>query len=200
MPVGEFLYGDDKKKLHLDEFWIAKTPVTNAEYARFVAEMKVQPPKHWKGNTPPAELANHPVVNVAWHEAKAYAEWAGMALPTEQQWQKAARGTDGREYPWGNEWRKNHCNTWESGIGSTTPVGQFTPQGDSVYGCVDMAGNVWEWTSTWLDEEENSRVLCGGSWLNDHGLARVALRLRYDPVNSLNFIGFRVVSPVVSGS
>lgn len=200
VPAGEFLYGDYKKKLHLDEFWMAKTPVTNAEYARFVVAKKVKPPRHWQGSSPPAELANHPVVYVSWHEAKAYAEWAELMLPTEQQWEKAARGTDGREYPWGNEWRENHCNTSESGIRTTTPVGQFSPQGDSVYDCVDMAGNAWEWTNSWWDEKQKSRVLCGGSWLGNRGIARVAFRFWFDPVDSDGSFGFRVVSPVVSGS
>ncbi|MCB9007985.1 MAG: SUMF1/EgtB/PvdO family nonheme iron enzyme [Ardenticatenaceae bacterium] len=149
VPAGEFLYGDDKKKVYLDEFWIAKTPVTNAEYARFVAETKAKFPGYWKRSSPPAKLADHPVVNVSWHDAKAYAEWSGLELPTEEQWEKAARGTDGREYPWGNEWRENHCNTRESDIGTTTTVGQFSPQGDSVYGCVDMAGNVWNGRSAY---------------------------------------------------
>jgi sulfatase modifying factor 1 len=200
VPAGEFLYGDDKKKMYLDEFWMAKTPVTNAEYARFVAATKAKPPKHWQGSSPPAELANHPVVYVSWHDAKAYAEWAGMALPTEQQWEKAARGTDGHTYPWGNEWRENHCNTWETGIRATTPVGKFSPQGNSVYGCVDMAGNVWEWTNNWWDEKQSFCILCGGSWLIQLQLANLTFRHGYDPTGSSNLVGFRVVSPVVSGS
>ncbi|MCA9931516.1 MAG: SUMF1/EgtB/PvdO family nonheme iron enzyme, partial [Anaerolineales bacterium] len=162
IPAGEFLYGENKETVYLDEFWIAKTPVTNAEYARFVAETKHEPPRHWKSNQPPADIADHPVVYVSWHDAKAYARWAEVELPTEQQWEKAARGTDGRKYPWGNEWRENHCNTWETGIKVTTPVGQFSPQGDSLYGCVDMSGNVWEWTESKLGGGSDRRVLRGG--------------------------------------
>ncbi|MCB8976522.1 MAG: formylglycine-generating enzyme family protein [Ardenticatenaceae bacterium] len=210
VPAGEFLYGDDKKKLHLDEFWMAKTPVTNAEYKRFLdanpnydvpfRDETWAKPYNWdkQQRTFPAGKAEHPVVLVSWHDAQAFAKWAGMVLPTEEQWQKAARGTDGREYPWG-EWRAGHCNTSETGIGATTPVGQFSPQGDSPYGCVDMSGNVWEWTNSWYDEKQVLRVLCGGSWPINRRFARVALRSWYDPDNSFNHIGFRVVSPVVSG-
>jgi formylglycine-generating enzyme len=193
VPAGEFLYGDDKKKLHLDEFWIAKTPVTNEEYARFVADTGHESPQHWKGPTPPADIANHPVIYVSWHDAKAYAAWAGMELPTEQQWEKGARGTDGREYPWGDEWRDNHCNTSEARIRKTTPVGQFSLRGDSPYGCVDMAGNVWEWTDSLYKEGENGRVLRGGSWYYNPYNARAAYRDHDLSTERLNDRGFRVV-------
>jgi formylglycine-generating enzyme len=194
VPAGEFLYRDDKKKLHLDEFWIAKTPVTNMEYARFVADAEHESPQHWKGKTPPADIADHPVIYVSWHDAKAYAAWAGMELPTEQQWEKAARGTDGRKYPWGDEWRENYGNTGESGIGKTTPVGQFSPQGDSPYGCVDMAGNVWEWTDSLDNGGEDWRVLRGGPWNNDRDDARAAYR-NFIPLPDYRSYaaGFRVV-------
>ena len=141
MPAGKFLYGDDKKEVELPQFWIAKAPVTNAQYARFVAETGREPPDHWKGKTPPQKIAGHPMTYVSWDDAVAYATWAGGRLPTEEEWEKAARGTDGREYPWG-KWAEGRCNTKEAGIGGTTPVGQYSPQGDSPYGCQDCAGNV----------------------------------------------------------
>ena len=194
VPSGEFLFGNDKKKLHLDEFWIAKTPVTNAEYARFVAEKKVKSPEHWRGNMPPAELANRPVVYVSWQDAKAYAAWAGMELPTEEQWEKVARGADGRKYPWGDNWRENHCNTYESGIGKTTPVGQFSPRGDTVYGCVDVSGNVWEWTDSLYQEDDVRRVLRGGSWDVAQDGARAVARDSDFPDDRLGDIGFRVMA------
>jgi formylglycine-generating enzyme len=201
VAAGEFLYGDDKKKLHLDEFWIAKMPVTNREYARFVADTGHQAPSHWKGKTPPAAIADHPVTYVSWHDAKAYADWAGMELPAEQQWEKAARGTDGREYTWGGDWRENYCNTWESGIGKTMPVGHFSPRGDSPYRCVDMAGNVWEWTDSLYKEGGNWRVLRGGSFFSFRYLARAAFRLISHPDSPDYGRGFRVVvrrSPISS--
>ncbi|MFL7837849.1 MAG: formylglycine-generating enzyme family protein [Candidatus Promineifilaceae bacterium] len=108
--------------------------------------------------------SGHPVVYVNYHDAVGYAEWAGMFLPSEEEWEKAARGSDGRMHPWGDKWRDGCCNTDEAGIGTTTPAGRYSPQGDSPYGCVDMAGNVWEWTESWFDAAKARRVVRGGSW------------------------------------
>jgi formylglycine-generating enzyme required for sulfatase activity len=188
IPAGEFLYGDKKKKVILPEFWIDKTPVTSAEYARFVADTGHKPPEHWKGKAPPKYMADHPVTYVSWHEAVAYAEWAGKRLPTEEEWEKAARGSDGREYPWGDRFDPNRCNTKESGIRNTTPVGQYSPQGDSPYGCVDMAGNVWEWTAS---SSMIHKMLRGGSWNNSLRIANCTYRSWYPPRYRLNDVGFR---------
>jgi formylglycine-generating enzyme required for sulfatase activity len=218
VPAGEFLYGDKKKKVELPEFWIDKTPVTNAEYARFVAATGHEPPKHWKGKAPPKKIADHPVIYVPWHDAVAYAEWAGKRLPTEQEWEKAARGTDGRKYPWGDQEPTSElCNfeeeipAWlrilrEEGLEEpstdvleepstdvseihTTPVGKYSPQGDSPYGCMDMAGNVWEWTAS--DYDKSNKVLRGGSWSNRADLVRGAYRFRSSPVYRGGNVGFR---------
>ena len=198
ISAGEFSYGEKTELKFLPNFWMAKSPVTNAHYENFVRDAGYKMPRHWGKGKYPVGLTNHPVVGVSWHDATAYAGWAGLQLPTEQQWEKAARGHDGREYPWGNEW-KPYCNTWEAGIRTTTPVGYYSPFGDSPYGCVDMSGNVWEWTSSWLDSEKMSRVLRGGSW-DLLGRAGVAFRNRSYPDFYDVDIGFRVVSPVVSGS
>jgi formylglycine-generating enzyme required for sulfatase activity len=189
IPAGEFLYGDEKAKRELPEFWMDKTPVTNAEYAHFVSDTDRKAPRHWKGKMPAEKVADDPVVDVSWHDAVAYAEWAGKRLPTEEEWEKAARGTDGRKYPWGDEEpTPERCNFGEN-EGGTTPVGKYSPQGDSPYRCVDMAGNVWEWTSS--DYDAGNKVLRGGSWHYDPDYVRSANRYRNNPDNSWYNGGFR---------
>jgi len=192
IPAGEFLYGDAKEKKTLPEYWIARTPVTNAEYARFVTETRREPPEHWNGKTPPKEIADHPVVNVTWEDAVAYAEWAGGRLPTEEEWEKAARGTDGCEYPWGGTFDKDKCNSEESGINGTTPVGKYSPDGDSPYGVADMAGNVWEWTASEFDKE-GRRVVRGGAFSSVSKVVRCAFRYWHGPDGRGRNQGFRVV-------
>jgi formylglycine-generating enzyme required for sulfatase activity len=177
IPAGEFLYGEERKKIFLPEFWIAKTVVTNAHYAHFVEETNHPVPQHWQDQFPhPDDLANYPVVYVNWDDVTAYCEWAGVRLPTEEEWEKAARGTDGRLYPWGNSWRPDRCNSEEMSLHDINPMGQFSPQGDSPYGCIDMSGNVWEWTDTWYDEEQRYRVLRGGAYWNDKSQVMCASR------------------------
>ncbi len=188
VPTGKFLFGDDKQEMELPEFWISKTPVTNAEYARFLEATNHLKPKDFDSNL--KNKKDHPVVYVNWFDAQAYCKWAGGDLPTEEQWEKAARGPHGLAYPWGNEWENGRCNTYESGILTTTPVGQFSPQGDSPYSCVDMSGNVWEWTTS-LDQTR--RVVRGGSWKLGQGDALAAYRLNDAPDIHRISTGFRVV-------
>ncbi|MCO5190181.1 MAG: formylglycine-generating enzyme family protein [Anaerolineae bacterium] len=207
VPGGEFLYGEDKVPWYLPPFWIDKTPVTNAEYKRFLDANPDHPvpyidvdsdwikPYNWDQTRRsfPSGKAQHPVVLVTWHDAVAYTEWAGKQLPTEHEWEKAARSTDGRIYPWGDTWHDKHANTREAGIGSTSPVGQFSPQGDSPFGCVDMSGNVWEWTQT--PDARGGYRLRGGSFVNYQDNARVADVYRLSPGNSDDLLGFRVCAP-----
>ena len=166
IPAGEFLMGSDPSKdkqaqkneqpqhrLSLSDYYIAKTPVTNAQYEAFVKATGHRQPNHWGNGQPPKDEADHPVVYVYWKDAVAYCRWLAEAtgkpyrLPTEAEWEKAARGPDGRIYPWGNEWDSKRCNTAEGGKRSTTPVGAY-PAGASPYGVLDMAGNVWEYCAT----------------------------------------------------
>ena len=187
VPGGAFLMGDDQRKL--PAFWIDRTPVTNAQYAEFVAATVHRRPAHWNGPTPPGQIAHHPVVNVSWHDAVAYAEWRGVRLPTEEEWEKAARGTDGRTYPWGNEQPTPKLCNFGNNEKGTTPVGKYSPQGDSPYGCVDMAGNVWEWTQSGYDA--TGKVVRGGSWSIVAYGVRSAFRNWDDPVTADDLVGFR---------
>ena len=191
IPAGEFLYGEDKQRVRLPEYRMAKTPITNTQYKAFVDATGYRAPEHWKNGQIPKGKADHPVVYVSWEDAQAFCAWAGCRLPTEKEWEKAARGTDGREYPWGNGWEAGHCNTSEAGIKDTTPVNKY-PRGASPYGLLDMAGNVWEWCEDWYDSDRKYKVLRGGSWLSDRGRARCAYRDRYYPVgHNYDVVGFR---------
>jgi formylglycine-generating enzyme required for sulfatase activity len=190
ISAGAFLYGDGNEKRELPEFWIGRTPVTNAEYAQFVIATGYEPPRHWEAGVPPDEIFNHPVTHVSWHDSMAYEEWAYKRLPAEEEWEKAARGLDGWAYPWG-EWEKGRCNTKESSIGTTTPVGIYSPEGDSPYGCMDMAGNVFEWTAS---INGKYRILRGGAYNHPRDLAHCAFRIRHKPSYRYRNIGFRVGS------
>jgi iron(II)-dependent oxidoreductase len=211
-------------RVYVAEFRIARVPVTNAQYSLYVKDTKATPPSDWRGGQPPAGKENHPVVNVSWHDAQAYCRWLGaktgkaVRLPTEAEWEKAARGDkDKRAYPWGDDWEALRCNSEELGLGDTSPVGLFL-KGASPYGVLDMTGNVWEWTSSlWGKDvskpdfkypynpkdgrEELSapndmhRVLRGGSFDLNRRIARCAVRLGNYPNNWLwlGYLGFRVV-------
>jgi formylglycine-generating enzyme required for sulfatase activity len=198
VPPGPFImgggYGFPVQVARIEQgFFVARTPVTNTEYARFVAVTGHRAPSYWKGLVPPDRLRDHPVVYVSWHDAVAYAQWAGVRLLTEQEWEKAARGIDGRLYPWGDEFDLARCNTRESGIGTTTPVGRYSPDGDSPCRCADMAGNVWGWTASEWKPGSSNRVLRGGAFLDLRRYVRCAYRDRYDPYARWNYGGFRVV-------
>jgi formylglycine-generating enzyme required for sulfatase activity len=224
IPAGAFLMGsaaadedvyDDEKPQHmvsLKEYWLGKTPVTNAQYQVFVKANGLKPPQHWKKGNFPIVEKDHPVVEVSWLEASAFCEWVSaesgqeIRLPSEAEWEKAARGTDGRKYPWGQQKPDVDLCNYGNQAGKTTRVGRYSPAGDSPYGCVDMAGNAWEWTSTVFKEypysagdgredpdSEDSRVLRGGSWGNFDDLLRCAARYYYVGVPDLtrNPVGFR---------
>ncbi len=134
------------------------------------------------------------MVGVTWYEAEAFCNWltatyeAEYRLPTEEEWERLARGQHGREYPWGNDWEEGVANTDESGIEQTSAVGIF-PDGISPTGAYDCAGNVWEWCA-------DVRVLRGGAWGDFQDFARCAARVQGDPYDSGNLVGFRVVSPI----
>ena len=241
---------EDEKPVHevfLDSYYIDKYPVTNAQYMEFCNKTNHQYPaqllrkvkkKEVRELTTlfgkkkkvveteveehflPVELENHPVVNVSWEDADAYAKWVGKRLPTEAEWEKAAKGGiffDGdrlakvanpnsrRRYPWGNEFDEGKCNNNSMG---TTQVGKY-PGGASSYGVMDMAGNVCEWVNDWYDSgyystsptndppgpsSGTSRVLRGGFWVSYYPeYLRASYRHRYIPTFRSNFLGFRCV-------
>ncbi len=221
VPAGEFEMGSDNggsdeqpvHTVYLDSYWIMQTEVTNAEYAKCVDAEVCRKPNNdrWNDNS----YSNHPVTNVSWHDAVAYADWLSgetgqtMRLPTEAEWEKAARGADGRTYPWGGASPDSSLLNYNRNEGGTTPVGSY-PNGASPYGALDMAGNVWEWTADWYASDYyanspdrnpqgpgsgGSRVLRGGAWYNLDYLVRCAVRNLSLPFNGLNRVGFRVVSP-----
>lgn len=138
-------------------------PVTNAQYLDFIKATGYPVPMYWSGEMYPIGKANHPVVWVTCEDAIAYASWSNKRLPTEAEWELAARGTQGLRFPWGNNYESRKCNCAETGIGDTTPVGQYET-GRSPHHCYDMAGNVWEWTDSLYEANKVYRVLKGGSW------------------------------------
>jgi formylglycine-generating enzyme required for sulfatase activity len=206
IPAGEFLYGHKKEKRTLPAFRLAKYPVTNAQYQLFInANPKYAvpfrdegwaKPYNWDKTTRqhPKDKAQHPVVLVTWHDAQAYCKWAKCRLPTEEEWEKAARGADGRIYPWGNQEPTNKLCNFNNNEKGTTPVGKYSPQGDSPYGCVDMSGNVWEWTASKYDKEHDWYTLRGGSWYNGSNYVRASNRGGNVPTVINFIIGFRCAS------
>ncbi|MDR7301822.1 formylglycine-generating enzyme required for sulfatase activity [Haloactinomyces albus] len=156
-----FLSGPSNEPTWLPAFYIDVHPVSNADYARFIAATGHPSPQHWTEDKYPDGLAEHPAVFVTWKDATAYAEWSGKALPTGQQWEKAARGTRGNVYPWGDQPTPAKCNVRENGVGSTTP-GDCYQSGVSPYGVYDLCGNVWEWCST--ESKPGRHELKGGAW------------------------------------
>lgn len=165
IPAGEFFMGEDftKKSLgprhtvFLDAYYIDQYHVTNAHYKRFVDAAGHRPPSHWIGTSYPRGKANHPVTFVSWHDAVAFCDWQGKRLPTEAEWEKAARGTDGRVFPWGNHYQAQRANVPNEAIKDTTPVDAF-PEGKSPYGVFDMSGNVFQWTSDWFQPYPGNKV------------------------------------------
>lgn len=190
IPAGSFLMGKEKAEVELSGFVIAKYPTTNREYAQFTENTGHRTPK-WPSAGYPEQLAEHPVVNVSFEDALAYADWLGARLPSEAEWEKAARGSDGRLYPWGNDFEPHRCNTSEAGTDGTRPVDAH-PDGASMYGVLDMSGNVWEWTTTLFEPGEPWRVLKGGAWdYKGFKDARCSSRVYFAPDFRNNAIGFR---------
>lgn len=235
VPMGEFKMGSTRAEdpqtleeeipqhvVYLDEYWIDQTEVTNAQYARCVADAgactkpkdntSLSRSSYYDNN----QYADYPVIFVSWSQASAYCTWAGRRLPTEAEWEKAARGPDGLIYPWGNIFdgtKANYCdincnNGWrddrfDDGYIDTSPAGDY-PAGSSVYGALDMSGNVYEWVADWFEPYSriyqvnptgpvtgSEHIIRGGSWGDDSAHVRAAVRSYKNVPDSSNFIGFR---------
>ena len=208
IPAGPILYSKEKTQQTIEkDFLIDVYPVTNDQFARFIQEGGYDQEKFWsqegwkwkqgEGVTQPQywgdskwNQPDHPVVGVSGYEAEAFAKWAKKWLPTEMEWERAARGTDGRAYPWGDKFQAEFCNSAESKFGGTTPVTKYL-EGRSPEGCYDMAGNVWEWTVDWFDADKDTYVIRGGSWGVEARNLRSSNRFYRVPTYWSFNIGFR---------
>lgn len=215
IPAGEFTMGRDdgdqderpERPVWLDEFYIDRTEATNAEFKAFCdATRRIYPnnpewnPDYFLGSP------NSPVVNLTWDQASTYCAWMRKRLPTEAEWEKAARGTDGRLYPWGNAWVDSAANLQGEPFKRSAPVGSF-PRGASAYGVLDMAGNVWEWCADWYElgyylaaPSRNPRgparaapwrVVRGGGYTSPKTDAETANRAKNPPTQIIHHIGCR---------
>ena len=228
VPAGEFIMGsqgdspDEQpvRRVYVEAFYIDRYPITNARYAQFlnaVGDTADQCGGHicldTQAETPSSRILyrqgryvveagyeRHPVTNVSWYGAQAYCRHYGQRLPTEAEWEKAARGTDGRAYPWGDRFDLHRLNS-DDRIGDTIPVGNY-PAGVSPYGVYDMAGNVWEWVADWYRPYPGSpyqspffgekyKVVRGGSWNHPGSDARTTRRDIAHPARRIHVVGFR---------
>jgi formylglycine-generating enzyme required for sulfatase activity len=194
IPGGKFQAGDkgegDNRPRQIDvaAFYLAVTPVTNRQYQEFVRATGARQPESWTDEK--FYQPEQPVVDVSWHDAKGYCQWAGLRLPTEWEWEKGARGTDGRRYPWGNDDPTLELANFAMKVGQPTPVGSY-PKGASPYGLLDMAGNVWEWTDSLYQRKGKHRVVRGGSFDFVAQNLRAAFRLHDHPGDRIVDVGFR---------
>jgi len=216
IPAGPFIMGgrDEDSPSHerpahsvtLNSYFIGQYPVTNLDFYEFVKNTGHKVPIHWSKGSFPTGMGQHPVVNVTWQDAQEYAEWRGARLPTEAEWEKAARGTDERNYPWGNRFVDGERCNGNNSVGATTMVNEF-PYGRSPYGVWDMCGNVYEWCADYYDEDYykvspgtnpkgpdggQRRVMRGGSFGETRAALRVTHRGWGKEAASRETIGFRI--------
>ncbi len=227
IPTGPFTMGtyptglrktdpeEPQRSVTLDAYAIGIYQITNTQYAQFIKGTEYRQPIYWADDR--FNNKDHPVVGVSWYDTQLFLEWLNefsgqtYRLPTEAEWEKAARGTDGREYPWGNNWDAHRANTSETGNKMLKPVGSY-PDGISPFGCYDMAGNAYDWCSDWFHIEtykyaptENPmgavdgrrKVIRGGSWQpRGEYAARCANRAAKEPANASHNVSFRIAIDV----
>ncbi|HEX8990221.1 MAG TPA: SUMF1/EgtB/PvdO family nonheme iron enzyme [Anaerolineales bacterium] len=217
IPAGEFEMGNAQDtgempphRVQLRDFWMDRTEVTNAQYAPCVLQGVCQPPRRPSSYTRPdyfgnPDYANYPVIYVNWNDADTFCRWAGARLPTEAEWERAARGLDERKYPWGDQSPQPALVNFNFSVGDTSPVGS-DPSGASPDGVLDMAGNVAEWVADWFEGDyyaqsplsdptgpvaTGTHVVRGGSWLDNPNAVRADLRLGYPSDSAFLNLGFR---------
>ncbi len=217
IPAGQFEMGNSYDKnvmpahvVELRSYWIDRTEVTNAQYGQCVTEGVCQQPVRLSSYTRPEYFGNpeyndYPVIYVTWDDADTFCRWAGARLPTEAEWERAARGSDGRIYPWGNEWPQASLVNFNFSIGDTSPANDDA-SGASPYGVLNMAGNVAEWAADWFQGDyysqsplsnpmgpgaTGSHVVRGGSWLDNPNAVRADLRVGYPSESAFVNLGFR---------
>lgn len=232
VPAGGFFYGKDNQLMTLPAFAMAKYPITYGQFEKFIDHRAGYFDGRWwqvwdigretSISYHESPTIEHPRTNISWYDAVAFCQWLAwkldsmhefdqlkewaVRLPTESEWEKAARGIDGRTYPWGNEFNKLWCNTAESGIGQTSPVTQYS-KGASPYGITDMCGNVWEWCLTSIHSIDGSlasenlssnaaRALRGGCWDNVHQVVKMYSRAWNEPKDRDHATGFRIMRPL----
>ncbi|MBT9587953.1 SUMF1/EgtB/PvdO family nonheme iron enzyme [bacterium] len=200
IPAGEFTFGRDKAKVHLDSYEVSKYPVTNSQFLEFIKDTGYKPEGGWnapaEGAYPKDEhsVGDHPVVSVTYFDAQAFAKWAGGRLPTEKEWEKAGRGSEGLQFPWGNDWRPEavqHDGEMTSSVYESEKKGNVSP-----YGVVDMVGNALEWVDDSTRERPGSVILKGGAWSNGSGSLKVFNNVRRtteNPQGAYRGFGFRIV-------
>lgn len=193
VPGGQFLFGRKPETREIAAYYIDVFPVTNAEYQKFIDDTGYRPPKFWGEGRLREPRA--PVVGVSWYDADKYAKWAGKELPTSEQWEKAARGIDGRLHPWGAEPPEGRANFGHGDEKDhVVPVDAF-PANRSPFGMRDSVGNVWEWTNDWDKIEIDMKVIRGGSWADPPQFLRLDDHLYANPKDKYDNIGFRCIRP-----
>ncbi|OGP58158.1 MAG: hypothetical protein A2V67_05770 [Deltaproteobacteria bacterium RBG_13_61_14] len=208
VPAGEFRLGSNtgpeasrpERKVFLETFYLDRTEVSNGQYFRFCQAVGRPLPVHLRQGTLAPGQEDLPVNHVTWEDADAYCRWAGRRLPREAEWEKAARGLNGRTYPWGNGWDPGRSRNRTNANESPAPAGSY-PKGQSPYGALDLAGNVWEWTADWyraypggplaFDETGKRRVARGGAFFYSIELLKSYVRYPLDPQDATEQGGFR---------